>query len=161
MISENWWRSTSNDLFHTHFCGYCVSCDSLKCVGIWNFSGPYFLGLSREKYFATFRVQSKCEKIRIRKTPHIDTFHAVCVSTSASVPYSIPVYIVTTLKSYIEKTANNGSDDRQSVWEYFSTIIWVDSTWFSKIAVEEEGCKIPTLPLLLFVTPLNNYSTKT
>ena len=36
-------------------------------------------------------------KIRIRKIPNTETFQAVCVSTFASVCYSILVYTVTTL----------------------------------------------------------------
>ena len=42
----------------------------LKCtVLIWSFSGPYF------------PHQSKCRKTRTRKTPNMDTFHAVMSCT--------------------------------------------------------------------------------
>ena len=43
------------------------------------FSGLYFLvfGLNKEKYSVSLRIKSKCGKIRIRKTPNTDTFHAV------------------------------------------------------------------------------------
>ena len=42
-------------------------------------SGPYFppFGLSLEKYEASLRFQSKCEKIRTRITWNTDTFHAM------------------------------------------------------------------------------------
>ena len=53
------------------------------------FSGPYFpaFGLNTERYrayFASLRIQSKCRKIRTRKTTHLDNFHAVVVCTDIS-----------------------------------------------------------------------------
>ena len=45
-------------------------------------------------------------KIRIRKTTNMDIFHAVCVSTCASIHCSISVYIVTTLKVIWRKNGN-------------------------------------------------------
>ena len=43
------------------------------------FSGPYFpaFGLNTERYGVPLRIKSKCGKIRLEKTPHLDTFHAV------------------------------------------------------------------------------------
>ena len=54
----------------------------VKSVRIWSFSGPYFpsFGLNTEKYFASLCIQSEYEKIRTRKTPNTDTFHAVISS---------------------------------------------------------------------------------
>ena len=51
----------------------------VKSVRIRSFSGPYFptFGLNTEKYGVSIRTQSKCGKIRTRKTPNTDTFHAV------------------------------------------------------------------------------------
>ena len=51
----------------------------MKCLRIWSFSGPYFpiFGLNTEKYSVSLGNQSECEKIRTRKTPNTDTFHAV------------------------------------------------------------------------------------
>ena len=47
-----------------------------KCSYIRSFTGPYFpaLRLNMEKYLIALRIQSKCEKMRIRKTPNTDTF---------------------------------------------------------------------------------------
>ena len=44
-----------------------------------NFSGPYFpaFGLNTERYFVSLHIQSKFKKIRTRKTPYLDTIHAV------------------------------------------------------------------------------------
>ena len=51
----------------------------VKKVRIRGFSGPYFptFGLSTERYSVQIRIQSKCRKMRTRKTPKTDTFHAV------------------------------------------------------------------------------------
>ena len=45
------------------------------------FSGPYFpaFELNMEIYEVDLRTQSKCGKIQTRKTPYLDTFHAVYV----------------------------------------------------------------------------------
>ena len=45
------------------------------------FSGPYFpaFELNMEIYEVNLRTQSKCGKIETRKTPYLDTFHAVYV----------------------------------------------------------------------------------
>ena len=50
-----------------------------KSVRIRSYSGPYFsaLGLNTERYSVSLRIQSECEKIRIRITPNMNTFHAV------------------------------------------------------------------------------------
>ena len=46
---------------------------------IWNFSGPGFssFGLNTEIYRVNLCSQSKCGKMRTRKTSNTDTFHAV------------------------------------------------------------------------------------
>ena len=51
----------------------------VKIVRIRNFSGPYFppFGLNTKRYSVSLRIQSECGKIRTRKTPNMDTFHAV------------------------------------------------------------------------------------
>ena len=51
----------------------------VKSVRTRNFSGPYFLvfGLNTERYAAFLCIQFECRKIRTRKTPNTDTFHAV------------------------------------------------------------------------------------
>ena len=50
----------------------------VKSVRIRSFSGPYFpaFGLSTERY-VVYGIQSECGKIRTRKSPNKDTFHAV------------------------------------------------------------------------------------
>ena len=54
----------------------------MKSVHIHSFFGPYFpvFGLNTEKYGVSIRIQSECRKIRTRKTPNTDTFHAVGIS---------------------------------------------------------------------------------
>ena len=49
----------------------------LKSVCIRSYSGPYFppLGLNKQRYSVSFRIQSECEKIWTRKTPNTGTFH--------------------------------------------------------------------------------------
>ena len=51
----------------------------MKSVSIQSFSGPHFytFGLNMERYYISLRIQSKCRKIRTRKTLSTDTFHAV------------------------------------------------------------------------------------
>ena len=43
------------------------------------FSSPYFpaFGLDTERYGVSLRIKSECGKIRSRKIPYLDTFHAV------------------------------------------------------------------------------------
>ena len=49
-----------------------------KCPCL-EFFGPYFavLGLNTERNEVSHRIKPKCGKIRVRKTPNTDTFHAV------------------------------------------------------------------------------------
>ena len=51
----------------------------VKRVRIRRFSPPYFLafGLNTEIYSINLRIQSKCRKIRTRKTLNTDTFYAM------------------------------------------------------------------------------------
>ena len=69
--SINWYwvvnRSTSQN---TH----CV-----KSVGIRSFSDPHFPAFwqNTERWELFLSIQFKCEKMRTRKTPNTDTFHAV------------------------------------------------------------------------------------
>ena len=51
----------------------------VKSVRFRSFSCPYFLafGLNTERYGVSLRFQSECWKIRTRKIPNTDTFHAV------------------------------------------------------------------------------------
>ena len=58
---------------------HCVKCFRIRSV-----SGPYSpeFGLNTERYVSVFGgvslgIQSECGKIRTRKTPDTDTFHAV------------------------------------------------------------------------------------
>ena len=56
--------------------GISTVCNILrKSVPIWCFSGPYFpaFGLNTEKDGVFLCIQSKCGKIRTRKTPNTDT----------------------------------------------------------------------------------------
>ena len=49
-----------------------------KCLNTGVFS-PYFpvFGLNMESYAVNLQIQSKYRKIRSKKTPYLDTFHAV------------------------------------------------------------------------------------
>ena len=51
----------------------------MKSVGIRSFPGPCFpvFGLNTERYSVSLHIQSECGKIRTRKTPNTETFHAV------------------------------------------------------------------------------------
>ena len=50
-----------------------------ESVRIRSFSGPCFpaFGLNMERYPISLRIQSECGKMRTRKTPNMDTFHAI------------------------------------------------------------------------------------
>ena len=54
----------------------------VKSVRIWSYSGPHFpaLGLNKERYSVSLRIQSECGKIRTRITPNTGTFHTVRVT---------------------------------------------------------------------------------
>ena len=53
-------------------------------VRIRSFSGSYFpaFELNTERYSLSLRIQLKYEKIRTKKTPNTDTFHAVSMIAS-------------------------------------------------------------------------------
>ena len=55
----------------------------VKSVQIRIFSGPHFptFGLNTERYEVSLRVQSECGKYGPEKTPYLDTFHKVIVSS--------------------------------------------------------------------------------
>ena len=54
---------------------------SLKSVRVQSFSDSCFptFRLNMEKYGVSVDIQFECEKIRTRKTPNTDTFHALFV----------------------------------------------------------------------------------
>ena len=61
-------------------------CNLLHCEKIANirsFPGPYFpaFELNKETYSVSLRIQSLGGKIRTRKTPNMDTFHVVLLSS--------------------------------------------------------------------------------
>ena len=66
-------------------CKFCFQMETysntyfVKSVRSRSFPGPYFpaFGLNTQRYGVSPRIQSKCRKIRTRKTPNADTFHAV------------------------------------------------------------------------------------
>ena len=59
---------------------YTSTFHCVQVVRIRSFSGLYFpaFGLSTKRYSVSLCIQSKCGKIRARKTPNMDTFDAVC-----------------------------------------------------------------------------------
>ena len=68
----------------------------MKIVRIWGFSGPYFpaLGLNMEKYGVSLHIQPECRKIRTRKTPNMDTFHAVQVAQKMIQQLQHPIFFL-------------------------------------------------------------------
>ena len=53
----------------------------IKSVRIRSYSGPHFpaFGLNTKRYSVSLCIQSECGKMRTRKTPNMDTFHALNV----------------------------------------------------------------------------------
>ena len=60
-------------------CDFFVESSDVKSVRIRSFCGPHFpaFGLNTERYRVSLRIQSKCGKIRTRKTLNTNTFYAV------------------------------------------------------------------------------------
>ena len=74
-IFPHWGEIPSYPLMtHSIQISYCV-----KSLQILSFSGPYFpvFRLNTEIYGVNFRIKSEYRKIRTRKTPYLDIFHAV------------------------------------------------------------------------------------
>ena len=76
----------------------------VKCVSIRSFSGPYFptFGLNTERYsHVSLHIQSKCRKVRTRKTPNKDknTFHVV-ESIQVSIMWIRLIFWIRTKKSF-------------------------------------------------------------
>ena len=67
-----------------------ITTHCVKKVLIRNSSGPYFsaFGLNTERHFVSFRIQSKCKKIRTKITPNKDNFCAV------TLPYNFSVAMI-------------------------------------------------------------------
>ena len=63
----------------TGFCIHLCLSPFVESVRIRRFSGPYFpvFGLNTDIYGVSFRILSKCGKIRTRKTLNTDNFHVV------------------------------------------------------------------------------------
>ena len=61
------------------FCILAIGNHCVKSVSIQSFSGSYCpeFGLNTERYSVSLRIQSERGKIRTRKTPNMDTIHAV------------------------------------------------------------------------------------
>ena len=51
----------------------------MKSVQKRSFSDPYFptFGMNTKRYGVSLHIQSECGKIRTRKTPYLEAFHAV------------------------------------------------------------------------------------
>ena len=73
-------RNRENIKSYTNF--HC-----LKIVQIRGFSSLYFpaFGLNMEIYRVNLSIQSKDEKIQTRKTPYLNTFHALFWAVSRNV----------------------------------------------------------------------------
>ena len=77
---------------------FCVAASKVSTFGIFMVHifphSDWVLRDSCHLFVLCWNVQIR---VRIRKTPNTETFHAVCVLTCASVHYSVPAYTVTTL----------------------------------------------------------------
>ena len=81
----------------------------VKSIRIQSFSGPYFLvfGLHTERYSVSLRMQSKCEKIRTKKTPNTVTFHAMQINWLLSMWWQYyPLFVWDLLQSFIINSVN-------------------------------------------------------
>ena len=78
MLDLSLFKKLSSYIWYTHG----IRC--VKSVPIWKFSCPYLPAciLNREIFRVKFRIQSKCEKMRTRKTSNTNTFIAVLSLTS-------------------------------------------------------------------------------
>ena len=74
MSDENF----ENSAFRAHK-KYSFALQSVKSVGIWSYSVPYFpvFGLNTARYSVSLRIPSKYGEMRTRITPNTDTFYAV------------------------------------------------------------------------------------
>ena len=78
-IFRKQYRSSKSSIFVSNsFCFFITSFTHTHCmksVPIRSYSGPYFpaFRLNTEIYSVSLRIQCKCEKIRTRITPNIDT----------------------------------------------------------------------------------------
>ena len=89
---------------------FCSYLHSVKSVRIRSFAGLYFSAfeLNMERYRESLRIQSKCKKIRTRKTPHTDTFYAVLIVNGyflISNPHKVP-YIIRKRSSRLSTKVN-------------------------------------------------------
>ena len=73
---------------------YCEK--SVRIRSYWSFSGLYFLAfkLNAEKYAVSLRVQSECGKIRTRKTPNTDIFHAVSLYYKRTLTETVEIEVL-------------------------------------------------------------------
>ena len=64
----------------------------VKSVRVWSFSAPYFFvfGLNTDRYPVSLHIQSKCGKIRGRKTPNTDTFYLLLTAVFISILKMVP-----------------------------------------------------------------------
>ena len=69
---------------------------SVKSVRIRSFSGPYIPGMDMKRYGVSLLIQSECGKIRSRKIPYTNTFHAVIISKRRLNELIILSYNITT-----------------------------------------------------------------
>ena len=73
------------------------------------FSGPFIpvFGLNTETYGVNFRIQSEDRKIRTRKTPCLDTFHAVFLRKEMPTLTNLKGWNLSKFKNKIVKTLSN------------------------------------------------------
>ena len=68
----------------------------IKNASKMSFSGPYFhvFGLNTKIYSVSFHIQSECEKMRSRKTPNTDSFHAATVANTFTYDHILPLILI-------------------------------------------------------------------
>ena len=74
-----------SDQILNRFYHYLIHCVEIVCI--WSFSGPFTVrsvrfGLNTERYFVSLRIQSKCGKIKTKKSPNTDASHAMITSAT-------------------------------------------------------------------------------
>ena len=77
-------------------------------------------GLNTEKYGVSLRIQSECGKIRTRKTPNTDTFHAV-IGLAFSFRLNSFSYSILTLPNLLKTDKCSNKNRNIQIFWYIST----------------------------------------
>ena len=119
------WESDCSEFFH-HNIHY------VKSVRIPSFSSHFFpaLGLNTDRYGVSLRIQSESGKIRTRKFPNTDTFHAVIVIPIKGFLKTINLFQPNAAFLYPLKTSENLTFSGCIEMEYW--VKWLNTVIVSK-----------------------------